>query len=73
MWKRAAEMVCLHIAVMYRKRMGRPDINGTISQFFQLLDETLLHLCIVTVDHGLKPDQKYARRRDRQKYVGRIK
>ena len=28
---------------------------------------------IVTVDPGSKPDQKYARQRDRQKYVARIK
>jgi len=28
---------------------------------------------IVTVDPGSKPDQKHARRRDRQKYVTRIK
>ena len=27
----------------------------------------------VTVDPGSKPDQKYPRRRERQKYVGRIK
>ena len=27
----------------------------------------------VTVDPGSKPDQKYARRRDRQKYVTRTK
>ena len=28
---------------------------------------------IVTDDPGSKPDQKYARRRDRQNYMGRIK
>jgi len=63
-------MVCLHIAVIYRKRMGRPDINGTRSQFFHLcqhsqLDETLLYLCILlnvlflknlTVDTATKRD-----------------
>jgi len=27
----------------------------------------------VTDDPGSKPDQKYARRRDRQNYMGRIK
>jgi hypothetical protein len=30
-------------------------------------------LSVVTVDPGSKPDQKYARRRDMQKYVTRIK
>jgi len=28
---------------------------------------------LVTVDPGSRPDKKYARRRERQKYVGRIK
>jgi len=45
-------MVCLHSAVMYRKSMGRPDMNGTRPQFFHLcphsqLEEILLHLCIL--------------------------
>lgn len=45
-------MVCLHSAVMYRKGMGRPYMNGTRSQFFHLCphsqsDETLLYLYIL--------------------------
>ena len=52
MWNRAAKMVSLQLAVMYHKRTGRPDINGTRSQFLQLcphlqLEETLLYLCIL--------------------------
>ena len=33
----------------------------------------IIMLNIVTADPGSKPDQKYARRRDRQKYVTRTK
>ena len=44
-----------------------------IASFTTLFPNVGDMLSAVTVDPGWKPDQKYARRRDRQKYVGRIK
>ena len=52
------------------------NVNGIELIFFSLL-RNLKNLYqggdVVTVDPGSKPDQKYARRRDRQKYVTRTK
>jgi len=56
----------------------KSSLEGCISSIRELIREAwrmsaLYRLDVVTVVPGSKPDQKYARRRDRQKYVGRIK
>ena len=49
-----------------------PKRHEDLFQFFKMERGLVSCTDIVTDDPGSKPDQKYARRRDRQHYVGRI-